>query len=271
MANSEEEVWRAHPDIAGIEVSTLGNVRTLDRLVSSENGTRFLKGRVLKQFDNGKGYLKVNIWNGGKQIVRAVHRLVAQTFIPNPDNLPQVNHLDCIRTNNNVDNLEWCDNSYNAWYREKYGKTKSKPVLAFNLATFKVSQFPSQKEAGQAIGVNAVSINNVIKGRIKQTCGFWFTNDDEKAADTIKQKLYEIKHQSTLKMQKEVRLMQKHANEDIRYMSYRIPNRLIANKLGITTQSYSNMLVKPLKKEKHDQIVGIIKEIKEEIENGIIG
>ena len=64
--------------------------------------------------------------------------------------------------------------------------------------------------------------------------------------------------------------MQKHANEDIRYMSYRIPNRLIADKLGITAQAYMNMLVKPLKKEKHDQIVGIIEELKEEIKHGII-
>jgi len=64
--------------------------------------------------------------------------------------------------------------------------------------------------------------------------------------------------------------MQKHANEDLRYLSYRIPNRLIAEKLGITAQSYMNMLVKPLKKEKHDQIVGIIGEIKEEIKHGII-
>jgi len=64
--------------------------------------------------------------------------------------------------------------------------------------------------------------------------------------------------------------MQKHANEDIRYMSYRIPNRLIADKLGITLQSYMNLLVKPLKQEKHDQIVGIIQELKEEIKNGTI-
>ena len=65
--------------------------------------------------------------------------------------------------------------------------------------------------------------------------------------------------------------MQKHANEDIRYMSYRIPNRLIAAKLGITLQSYMNMLVKPLKQEKHDQIVGIIEELKGEIKNGTVG
>lgn len=63
--------------------------------------------------------------------------------------------------------------------------------------------------------------------------------------------------------------MQKHENEDIRFMSYRIPNRLIAEKLGITSQSYMNMLVKPLKKEKHDQIVGIIEELKGEDKNGI--
>lgn len=64
--------------------------------------------------------------------------------------------------------------------------------------------------------------------------------------------------------------MRKHANEDIRYMSFRIPNRLIAAKLGITTQTYMNMLIKPLKKEKHDQIVGIIEELKEEIKNGTV-
>ena len=65
--------------------------------------------------------------------------------------------------------------------------------------------------------------------------------------------------------------MQKHANEDIRYMSYRIPNRLIADKLGITPQSYMNMLIKPLKQEKHDEIVSIIEELKGEIKNGTIG
>jgi len=59
--------------------------------------------------------------------------------------------------------------------------------------------------------------------------------------------------------------MQKHENEDIRSLSFRVPYRLIAEKLGITTGTYMNMLVKPLKKEKHDQIVAIIEEIKGEI------
>jgi len=62
--------------------------------------------------------------------------------------------------------------------------------------------------------------------------------------------------------------MQKHENEDLRSLSFRIPYRLIAEKLGITTGTFMNMLVKPLKKEKHDQIVEIIKELKEEQNNG---
>lgn len=65
--------------------------------------------------------------------------------------------------------------------------------------------------------------------------------------------------------------MRKHENEDIRYLSWRIPNRLIADKLGITAQSYMNLLVKPLKQEKHDQIVKIIEELKGEIKNGTVG
>lgn len=64
--------------------------------------------------------------------------------------------------------------------------------------------------------------------------------------------------------------MQKHENEDIRSMSFRVPYRLIAEKLGVTTGTYMNMLIKPLKKEKHDQIVKVIEELKEEIENGTV-
>lgn len=121
----QTEIWKAHPEIVGIEVSTMGRVRTLDRVTSTEKMTRFQKGRVLKQHDNGKGYLLVNIPINGKQSSKRVNRLVAETFLPNPDNLPQVNHKDCNRTNNDVSNLEWCDASYNQKYREKHGVSQT--------------------------------------------------------------------------------------------------------------------------------------------------
>lgn len=193
MAKSEHEIWKSYPDIVGIEVSTMGRVRTLDRVTSSERVTRFIKGRILKQRDNGNGYLKLDITIDGKQAMKYVHRLVAQTFIPNPDNLPQVNHRDCNRKNNNVENLEWCDNSYNVQYREKFGDALGHPLFAIKLDTLEVLNFHSQQEAGQVLGVSAGNINNVIKGKYKQTGGFWFVNADDNGAGIVKQKIYDIK------------------------------------------------------------------------------
>lgn len=125
---NNEEIWK---DIIGYEglyqVSSLGRVRSLDRYDSNNH---FLKGRILKLSANGKGYLKVALNSNGKAKTYSVHRLVLQSFIPNPDNLPQVNHKDENKTNNNVDNLEWCDNSYNLNYgtrkiRERNTKLKN--------------------------------------------------------------------------------------------------------------------------------------------------
>jgi len=197
MANSEEEIWRAHPEYTGTEVSTFGRVRTLDRVVPCRgNGTRFVKGLILKQWDNGTGYLQATIQIDGKQTKKYVHRLVAQTFIKNNGNLPEVNHKDNDRTNNHVDNLEFCTHSYNMKYREKYGVSQTEsqghPIFAINLDTLEVSHFRSQCEAGRALGVNSKSINNVIKGRYKYTNGYWFVNDDGHAVDVVKSKLYDI-------------------------------------------------------------------------------
>ena len=134
----ETEIWKSLPGVPGVEVSTFGKVRTLDRLVSSEKYTRFTKGRILKQYENGKGYFIVSIPIDGKWATKRVHRLIAKTFIKNPDNFPQVNHKDCDRTNNDVSNLEWCTASYNAQYREKYGISQTEaqghPLFAINLA-----------------------------------------------------------------------------------------------------------------------------------------
>ena len=189
----ETEVWKSYPNIPAIEVSTLGRVRTRDRMVSGKgNGTRFQKGRILKPFVSNNGYMRVNIKIDGKQIKKSVHRLVAQAFLPNPKNLPMVNHKDCNRKNNHVENLEFCDNSYNQKYREKFGKASGRPVFAVNLATLEVSRFRSRMEAGRELGVFYQSINKVIEGRFKQTGGFWFVNDDGHAVDVVKSKLHDI-------------------------------------------------------------------------------
>lgn len=115
---NKTEIWKAHPEIDKLEVSTFGSVRVLDRMVSNEKQKYLIKGRTLGQYDNGNGYLQINVSIDGKKSTKYVHRLVAQTFIANPDNLPQVNHKDCNTRNNSVENLEWCTPKYNCQYRE---------------------------------------------------------------------------------------------------------------------------------------------------------
>ena len=108
------EEWRPVVGYEGLyEVSNTGRVRSLDKYDSMN---RFLRGRILRLFTDGLGYLRAQLYSNSKRKSFLVHRLVAQAFIPNPDNLPQVNHRDENPSNDNVENLEWCDAKYNSNY-----------------------------------------------------------------------------------------------------------------------------------------------------------
>ena len=117
-----EEIWRPVVGYEGLyEVSNIGRVRSLDRFYY-----RLHKGKVLSPTKDRYGYLTVTLNCNGKSKTIKIHRLVAQAFLPNPDNLPQVNHKDEDKTNNNVDNLEWCTAKYNVNFgtrQERYRNT----------------------------------------------------------------------------------------------------------------------------------------------------
>ena len=118
------EEWRPIEGYEGLyEVSNTGRVRSLDRYVKGKGESyRLQKGKMLSPIKNKYGYLQVNLCCNGKNKMFLVHRLSAQAFIPNPDNLPEINHKDENPGNNSVDNLEWCDRSYN----NNYGTRKDK-------------------------------------------------------------------------------------------------------------------------------------------------
>jgi len=106
------------------EISNLGNIRSLDRYLLRKDGRKYLKkGKYLNPGKNTKGYYQVRLEGGN---IYRVHRLVALAFIPNPLNLPQVNHKNGIKTDNRAENLEWCTNSQNQLHAYNNGLQKDR-------------------------------------------------------------------------------------------------------------------------------------------------
>ena len=163
------EVWK---DISGYEgryqVSNLGNVRSLDRLVASKNGSfASRKGQTLIQNKRRSGYLCVNLCTHGRSRVVETQRLVALAFIPNPEQLPCVNHVDEDKTNNAVTNLEWCTQAYNVKYGTRTLRARqsmingklSKPVVQCDLDGNVIAEFPSFAEVRRKLGFDPAKVN----------------------------------------------------------------------------------------------------------------
>lgn len=105
-----EEIWKVVKGYEGrYQVSNLGNVKSLSRMVNSGNGvkSKLINEIILKPNITIHGYKIATLWIDGVSGHYSVHRLVATTFIPNPENKPMVNHINCIKTDNRVENLEW--------------------------------------------------------------------------------------------------------------------------------------------------------------------
>lgn len=111
----EIEIWKPVVEWEdAYEASNLGKIRSINRYVLSGGGRMALKqGRILKPSVSNVGYCLVYLSCKSKVTTRSIHRLVAKSFIPNPDNLPCINHKNGIKTDNRVENLEWCSFAYN--------------------------------------------------------------------------------------------------------------------------------------------------------------
>lgn len=164
------EVFLSVPGYEGLyEVSNLGNVKSLR------------SGKLLKQSSN-KGYKYVSLTKEGKSRGFGVHRLVAMAFLPNPENLPEVNHKDETHDNNVLENLEWCSKKYNrnyGTYRERMSKilkdsgTNTKSVSAYDKKTMKFyKSYDSIKEAEEELGLSQGAISQALSGRIKTSGGY---------------------------------------------------------------------------------------------------
>ena len=190
-----QEIWK---DIEGYEgycqISNLGRVRSLDRVVKKSHGsTGVVKGAIKKPTINTQGYLTVNLRKESKQKCLLLHRLLAEYFIPNPENKPQVNHIDGNKANCTIENLEWVtrkENAQHAWRtglcvyteakregaRRAGKKTIGRPAWnrkkVICLETGEI--FNSAKEASEKTGISHMTVSETCRKVYKHTKGLHF-------------------------------------------------------------------------------------------------
>lgn len=165
---SQFEIWKWVPGYEGLyKVSNTGLVKSVDRYIKTGKsyGLHLLKGEFLKE-KNSRGYLRVGLRNGDIQKFFSIHRLVAQVFLPNPDNLPEVNHKDENKANNWVTNLEWCTNLYNIRYGTGI-KRRSKTVYQYSKDGQFIREWPSTREVERSLGYSSSCISRAcLKGLV---------------------------------------------------------------------------------------------------------
>lgn len=168
------------------QVSNLGRVKSNDRQRFGVGGSiRNCKGKILKASPNQSGHLLVNLYDSeGKSKKVLVHRLVAEAFIENPNNLPCVNHKDEDKNNNCVENLEWCTVKYNNEYsnlaeKNLYSKTGKYPikVIQFSLSGEELHRYNSFMDAERATGIDHGGISACCRGKQKTAGGYIWKKD----------------------------------------------------------------------------------------------
>lgn len=167
------EIWK-DTEYENYEVSNFGKVRNKNT------------GYILTPAVHHKGYLKAQMKDNTKHVGRFIHRLVAIAFIPNPSNLPQIDHLDNDKTNNHVSNLEWVTGKENHRRKvadglnvvpENAGRQKQ-PIKAFLKDGTFVGEFPYITKAAEELGLEQSAISLVLKGTYKSTKGYVFERVD---------------------------------------------------------------------------------------------
>lgn len=189
---SQKEIWRDVKKYEGkYQISSFGRVRSLPR--KSWNGYTYWEqpGRILKLSMLKNGYKSVCLYRDNKPKKFLVHRLVAEAFISNPNNYPQVNHKDENRSNNKMENLEWCTAMYNAHYgnhmrkltaarrtskqrniARKNGRKASKKVLQLTMSGKVVQEWSSMSEAARFGNFRVAGISDCCRGKTKYHAGY---------------------------------------------------------------------------------------------------
>ena len=175
------------------KIDKSGNILKLEHYLKYRNGYRRIPEQIIKWRCDGNGYPYTRLYyDTGKFIQKHIHRLVAEIFIPNPENKPTVNHKDGNKLNNNVNNLEWCTYQENIRHAYKLGLNKStlgkipynsnrlKSVYKMDMDGNILYKFNTMEEAAKDIGVSYKYIYRVCRGEIYKAKGFRYKYVDHK-------------------------------------------------------------------------------------------
>lgn len=167
-----EEIWKDIERYEGLyKISNLGRVKSLKRHSVNNANT---KDRILKPSLDRKGYQRVILSKNGIKSNNKIHRIVAEAFIANPENKPQVNHIDEDKTNNRVDNLEWMTNEENRNHGTAIKRmciTNSKPIICTKGDMRE--KYASQKEFCLKYNLSSGHVSEVVSGK-RKTVGGWY-------------------------------------------------------------------------------------------------
>lgn len=170
-----DEIWKDIEGYPDYMVSNMGRIKSL----------KFGKEKILKNRKNCRGYLQVTLLKNGIEKSYKVHRLVAETFLDNPNNLSEVNHIDEDKTNNCVSNLEFCTAEYNSNYgsrNERISKSLSKPVIQFSLDGKFIKKWKCVMDVQRELGIDNGSVSKCCKGKLKTAGKYIWRYEIEKVA-----------------------------------------------------------------------------------------